>query len=294
MDASQNGEQVSTNLLGGTKVNSHPQDAELNSEFTRSMNSSDNYVHDSHNQVQTSFDNSGDNAEMQTYILSVGTVKRDLAGVSKSTQSQASHKRLIDESLKVIDGIDCLSILVDHHIEHEVLLHDGFSQTQQWGPIHNFYVKVIGSESIANGVAALLGTMFKQYAIGIYHPLTKDDRQILDSNQGQPLPDNFHQYFTVYSASPISDDTTLKITGNVCERFPDLSGQLDTSGQSIEFHDFDSVFKGTSAQIEEALKENFQQVFRVKTQFAKSTVLEKYHYQQALNTSGLQISRIVD
>jgi hypothetical protein len=34
-------------------------------------------------------------------------------------------------------------------------------------------VKVTGSERIAYGAAALLGTMLKQDAIGIYHPLAK-------------------------------------------------------------------------------------------------------------------------
>jgi hypothetical protein len=282
MDTIRNIEQILTDASGDTKLDPHLQDVKLSSELTRNVAPSDNYVHDSHDKVR-------DNAEIQAYILAVGTIKRDVEGVSKSIQSEAIHGRLLDESIKVIDGIDCLSILIDHRIEHEVLLHDGFSQTQQWGPIHTFYVKVMGSQSIAYGVAALLGTMLKQDAIGIYHPITKDDRQILNSNQGRALPDNFHQYFTVYSDNAMSCGTTLKIIKNVCERFPELSGQLDTSGQSIEFHDFDSSFKGTSAQIEEAFKENFQQVFRVKTQFTKSTLLKKYDYQQALTASGLEI-----
>ncbi len=111
---------------------------------------------------------------------------------AKSIQNQVLHKRLLDESIKFIDGINCLSTLVDHHIEDEVLLQDGISQTRQWGSIHHFYVKVIGSERIAYGTAALLGTILNQDAIGIYHPLTKDDRLILSSKQGHPLPDNFH------------------------------------------------------------------------------------------------------
>jgi hypothetical protein len=74
---------------------------------------------------------------MQGYILPVGTVKRDVVGLSKSIQSHLLQKRLLDERIIVIDGIDCLSTLVDHHIEHEVLLHDGISQTQQWGPMHH-------------------------------------------------------------------------------------------------------------------------------------------------------------
>ncbi|CAF1347324.1 unnamed protein product [Adineta steineri] len=234
-----------------------------------------------------------DNAEMQVYILSVGTVKRDAIGVSKSIQSQVLHKRLLDKIIKVIDGINYLSILVDHHIEHEILLHDGISHTQKWGSIHHFYVKVIGTKSIAYGAAALLGTILKEDAIGIYHPLTKDDRLILNSKHGQPLPDNFHQYFTIYSTSPILYSTTLKIIEIICKRFPTLSGQLDTLGQSIEFHDFDISFKGTSAQIEETLKENFEQIFQVKTHFSKSTLLTRNEYQEALNASGLKINQLL-
>jgi hypothetical protein len=290
MDTIRNIEQILADSSGDTKLDPHLQDVKLSSELTRNVAPSDNYVHDSHDKVRTLSHNNVDNAEIQAYILAVGTIKRDVDGVSKSIQSQAVHKRLLNKSIKVIDGVDCLSILIDHHIKHEVLLHDGYSQTQQWGPIHTFYVKVIGSQSIAYGVAALLGTILKQEAIGIYHPITKDDRQILDSKQGRVLPDNFHQYFTVYSDSPIPCGTILKIIKNVCEHFPELSGQLDTSGQSIEFHDFDSSFKGTSAKIEETLNENFQQVFRVETQFSKSTLLKKYDYQQALTASGLEIS----
>jgi hypothetical protein len=291
MDASQNVEQVMTSSLCDIKVDFNRQDAELSSNFTRSVAPSDSYVIDSQTQVRTSFNNGHNKAEIPAYILSVGTVKTDVVGVSKSIQSQALHKRLLDNSIKVIDGIDCLSTLLDHHIDHEVLLQDGISQTQQWGSIHHFYVKVLGSESIAYGAAALLGTMLKQDAIGIYHPLTRDDHLILNSTHGQPLPDNFHQYFKVYSASPISRSTSSKIIQNVCERFPALSGQLDTSGQSIEFHDFDLLFKDTSAQIEGILKDNSQQMFQVTRHFAKSTLLTRNDYQQAITASGLKINR---
>ena len=265
MDTTRTVEQILANSLGNIILDSHPLDVELGSKSTVNVAPSEN------------------NAEMQVYILAVGTIKRDLEGISKPISSQIVHKRLLNENTKVIDGIEYLPILIDHHIKHQVLLHDGFSWTQEWGYIHTFYVKIIGSQSIAYGAAALLGKMLEQHAIGIYHPITKEDRQILSSKQGQVLPDNFHQYFTIYSDSALSSDMILKIIKNVCERFPELSGQLDISGQSIEFHDFYSAFKGTSMQIEEALKENFLQIFRVETQFSKSTVLVKYDYQQAIN-----------
>ena len=255
------------------------------------MTLSDSSATDSHTQLRTSFNHGDENVEMQTYILSVGTVKRDVLDVSKFIESQALHKRLLDRIIKVIDGIVCLSALVDYHIKHEVILQDGISHTQQWGPIHHFYVKVIGSETLANGTAALLGQILKQDAIGIYHPLTKDDHLLLSSKQGQPLPDNCHPYFTVDSSSPISPRTTLKIIEKVCERFQELSGQLDTSGQSIEFHDFDLSFKGTSAQIEAVLNQNCQQRFQVKTHFAKSTLLTRNDYRPALDASCLVINR---
>jgi len=90
-------------------------------------------------------------------------------------------------------------------------------------------------------------------------------------------------YFTVYSLGPISRSTILKIIENVCERFPSLSGQLDTSGHSIEFHDFDVSFKGTSAQIEEVLKENSQQKFQFKTHLTKITLLSRNDYPGTVN-----------
>ena len=65
----------------------------------------------------------------------------------------------------------------------------------------------------------------------------------------------------------------LEIIKKVCEHFPDLSGQLDISGQLIEFHDFYSTFKGTHKHIEEILNDNFPETFRVETQLSKSTVL---------------------
>lgn len=269
MNTTQIVEQISANSLGNINLDSHPSDVELGSKITLNVAPSE------------------DNAEMQVYIIAVGTIKRDLEGVSKPIPSQIVHKRLLNENTKVIAGIERLPILVDHHIKHQVLLHDGFSWTQEWGSIHTFYVKIIGSQSIAYGAAALLGKILKQNAIGIYHPITEEDRQTLNAKQGQVLPDNFHQYFAIYWDSALSSDMILKIIKNVCERFPELSGQLDISGQSIEFHDFYSTFKGTSMQIEEALKENFQQIFRVETQFSKSTLLVKYDYHQAISGLGI-------
>jgi len=163
----------------------------------------------------------------------------------------------------VIDDIEYLSILADHHIKHQVLVHDAFSWTQKWGSIHTFYVKILGSQSIAYSAAALLGKMLEQDAIGIYHPITEDEE---DSA-------NFHQYFTIYSDGVVSNEMILQIIKEVCEHFPDLSGQLDISGQLIEFHDFYSTFKGTNKHIEEILNENFPETFRVETQLSKSTVL---------------------
>ena len=291
IDISRNVEQVLATSLCDTKLDAHRQDAELSSNFARSVIPSDCYVTNSQTQLRASHNEGDENAEIQTYILSVGTVKRDVLSVPKSIQSQALHKSLLDTNIKVIDGVDYLSTLVDYHVAHELLLHDGISQTQQWGTIHHFYVKVIGSQSVAYGTAALLGEMLKQDAIGIYHPLTEDDHLILRTKQGQPLPDNVHQYFTVYSTTPISRSTTLNIIENVCKRFQELSGQLDTSGQSSEFHDFDLSFKGTSAQIEEFLKENFQQMFQVETHFAKSTLLTRNDYKQAFAASCLEINR---
>ncbi|CAF4206013.1 unnamed protein product, partial [Rotaria sordida] len=142
------------------------------------MSPSDNIVHDSRNQDQMSFDND-ENADGSAYIIAIATVKRGLVNVSELSRSDTTHKRILGESIVTVGGIDCLSILVDLGIEHEVLVRDGFSETQQWGRLHYFYVKVIGSQSIARGVAALLGSLFRQDAIGITHPLTKDDRQIL-------------------------------------------------------------------------------------------------------------------
>ncbi|UJR20688.1 hypothetical protein I4U23_023810 [Adineta vaga] len=278
-------------MMDNIKVDLARQDNELRSDGTRTATPSDSCITDLQTQIQTSHGHSNDNPELQVYFLAVGTVKRDVKGVFKSIPSEVLHKRLLDKIITVIDGIACISILAHHHIEHEIVLHDGISQTQQWGSIHHCYVKVIGSKSIAYGAAGLIGSMLRQDAIGIYHPLTKDDQLILNSNQDQPLPDNFHRYFTIYSTRPILFSTILKIIENVCKSFSTLSGQLDTLGQTIEFHDFDSSFKGTSAQIEAALKEDFQELFPVKTHISKSTVLKENEYQEALYAAGLKINR---
>ncbi|CAF1633314.1 unnamed protein product, partial [Didymodactylos carnosus] len=71
MDTSQNEQQELASSLGDTKVDTHTQGAEPDSEFTRSVTPSENYIHDSYDQVRTSFDNGDDNAEMQAYILAV-------------------------------------------------------------------------------------------------------------------------------------------------------------------------------------------------------------------------------
>ncbi|CAF1326194.1 unnamed protein product [Adineta ricciae] len=229
------------------------------------------------------FVNNSDCAEAQVYVLAVGTIKRDSEGASTSMQSQTVHKRILDKIIEIVDGVEYLRILREHHIKHEVLLHDAFSRTQEWGSIHTFYVKVIGSHTVAYGAAALLGQILQQYAIGIYHPITDEDRRMLNSMEDEKLSETLHQYFVVHLDSVLSDDKILAINKRVCERFPQLSGQLDFLGQSIEFHDFHSSFKGTGAQIEEILRGNFQEIFQVKRQLSKSTVLTKYDYQEAIN-----------
>jgi hypothetical protein len=76
MDASQNAEQVLASSSCDTKVDFHRQDAELSSDFTESVALSDSDMTDLQSQLQTSFNNGDDKAEIQAYILSVGIVNR--------------------------------------------------------------------------------------------------------------------------------------------------------------------------------------------------------------------------
>ena len=157
------------------------------------------------------FVNNSDFAETQVYVLAVGTIKRDSGGASTSIQSQTVHERILDKIIEIVDGVEYLRILREHHIKHEVLLHDAFSRTQEWGSIHTFYVKVIGSHTVAYGAAALLGQILQQYAIGIYHPVTDEDCRMLNSKQDEKLSETLHQYFAVHSDSVLSDDKILTI-----------------------------------------------------------------------------------
>jgi hypothetical protein len=251
----------------------------------------DNVMHDSCDQDQTSFENDY-NADESESVLAVATVPGDMTGKLKFSQSQIIHKLLLDENIVVIDGKDYLSILIDLDIKHQVLLRDGFSDTEKWGPEPYFYVKVIGPKSTIYGVTALLGTIFEQNAIGITHPLTRNDRKILNSNQGLPLPDDFHPYFTVSSKSSISRDKAIQIMQYVCNLFPNISGQLDTSGTSIEFHDFGSSSKCTCAELKDILSKYFHKTFKVETKFIKSSLLEKSEYKEALAKCDMRFSQM--
>ena len=263
-------------------------------QHTTLLNMSPSYhlVDDSREQDQMSFDND-EVVEKPAYILAIATVKRDLSGVSESSSSYTRHKRILDENIVTVNGIDRLFVMVDLDIEHEVVLRDGFSETQEWGRLHYFYVKVVGTQSIAFGVAALLGLLFRQDAIGITHPLSRDDHQVLSWHQGRSLSSNFHPYFTVHLANSISRDTAIEIMKCVCQCFSKISAQLDIWGKSIDFHDFSSSSDLTNEDIETILNANFDHKFVVKTKFAKSTLLNKGDYQQALHQLDLETNWMI-
>ena len=225
------------------------------------------------------------------YLLAIATVKRDLFGLAQSSKSYTTHKRVLDEVVVNANGIDRLSVMADLGIEHEVVLRDGYSQTHPWGRLHYFYVKVVATETIALGVAALLGLLFRQEAIGITHPLSEDAHQGSRSNSSSS---HFHPYFIVHLANPTSHDTAMKIMEYVCQCFPQLSAQLSASGKSIEFHDFSSSSNLTHEDIEKILKTHFDQKFVVETGFVKSSLINRRDYQQALHRMNIEMNRTVE
>jgi hypothetical protein len=256
----------------------------------RSLNQNTKFASNSQNQDEISFDD----ADASIYILAIATAKRDLFDLSESSKGHTKHKHVLNASIVTIDGIDRLSILVALDIKHEVLVRDGLSETQRWGPLHCFYVKVVGSQILAYGVAALIGALSNQDAIGITHLLTEDDRRRFSLEHGQPLPEDFHPYFTVHSLSLISRDTSIEIMKRVCQYFSDISAQFDTSGKLIEFHDFSSSSNCTKKDIEKVLNENFYQKFQVTAEFGKSQLLNKNDYEQALFKLNLAMNRPID
>jgi hypothetical protein len=193
-------------------------------------------------------------------------------------QSQIKHHdRLLNETIVLINGTEQLSILIDLNIKHEILLRNGFSDTDEWGTEPFFYMEVIGSESTAYGVAALLGMTFKQDAIGIIYPVTKENQLLLK---------DFHSYFLVHS---ISFNQPIEMMQHVRKFCPKLSGQLDILGASIEFHDFDSFSSCTCDDIEHILNIEYQRSFKVTKRYSMSRLLEKPKYQEAINKLGIRL-----
>ena len=80
----------------------------------------------------------------------------------------------------------------------------------------------------------------------------------------------------------------------VCQGVSQLSAQLSSSGKSIEFHDYSSSSNLTSEDIEKILNTQFDQDFFVEKGFAKSILVNKGDYQQALHRMSIEMKQMVE
>jgi hypothetical protein len=160
-----------------------------------------------------------------------------------------------------------------------------------------FFYFLTGTQELAFGVAALLGAVFGQDAVGICSRPTESDLDVWKSSHGQKLPDGVHRLISVRPQNKtglMTSDIGEDIMKHIREEFSGLSGQLDLFGRSIEFHEYGTPHeKFSDVTIKQILEKKLDQSYRAKELLAKSHLLEAKDYEIALNKSGLIVTDLI-
>lgn len=191
-------------------------------------------------------------------------------------QSQWRHEQLIN--------------LLQKNFQFHILLKNAFSTTDTWG-LEPYASIVFDSCTFVRveGMAAIIGRMFRQDGIGIF------DEQ--DDYQQYPIGktfDNFdiHRFFTI---SHLNETTNLSISNddakilmiNIRKKYPSLSGQFGITNQTIELHDFDNQYDTlTVDHLHEITNETL--LYRIDERKAKSKLLLENEYEQAIKRAEFQ------
>ncbi|CAF1134511.1 unnamed protein product [Didymodactylos carnosus] len=213
------------------------------------------------------------------FLIQVASVPGSQAGMSYE-QSKMLHdilvQRIITNNRSQIQALTKLSI------KHEIVLKSGYSYTQKWGFEPNMYIKIEGNEQIAKIISALFGQAFCQDGIGLcYH-------QNIDSNE------NGHKIISISNLnnSLFNEQDRKLIIDLIKQNYPCISAQIDTSGQSIEFHDYQN---GTCSCCTQVLnKEHVKCIlsnykYNIEERYGKSDVVDQTEYLDVL--AGVNFER---
>jgi len=248
---------------------SFPEDQKANLSIERFF--SCDYVSDDSNEQKSVEDREDDDEIKKTYRMHLATIPGDAANKFKLQEAQTIHRHLINF---IKQFLKCLNTT------YQVLDESSFSCTNEWGiePYGCFLVTC--TRTMICGLCALFGMVFRQDAVGVFTCFTDDK-------------DQTHNVFLVSRSdcSPITDDEALKIVKSVGACFPMLSAQRDQTGASMEFHDYCNEERSVTCVKFLELLHNFSSshlLYQVKKDNAKSFLMNKEDYHQAIEKAGLE------
>jgi hypothetical protein len=153
---------------------------------------------------------------------------------------------------------------------------DAFSNSA-WGLEPYACILLWCSNEMAKGLAAIIGLVLRQDAIGIY----------TDNNDGFS-----HPVFTISTSdsSLFTKSDALLLMKKLTEHCTCFSAQFDEKGENIELHDFSNTEDQPISieRIQTIINRYFgtTNLFHITKSIGQSDLLEKKDYQNAINQAG--------
>ena len=176
--------------------------------------------------------------------------------------------------------------------QFDIALRDAFSTTEEWG-LEPYASLIFESSDLkrVEGMAAILGQIFQQDAVGIFDE--EDDYRAL------PIGTNIdtfsiHQLFVISAlegeeGSPIPGTDARIIMKIIREHYPFLSGQFGRTNQTIELHDFGNEGTGITVNHIQRILTARNLSYQVTRGEAKSELLEQQNYDKAIEQAGFEL-----
>ena len=201
-----------------------------------------------------------------SYRICLASVPGDRGGQFSSEKIDGTHRKTMEWVQRFLD-----SLKVDIS-----LVSDGnWSSTKNWGLEPYSCYRIRGEWQEVRGVAALLGYMLHQDAVGIF----------MDDDTDEPK----HTFFKIFLQN--QNNTTkdkMRIIHEIHAKYPMLSTQMSSDGKSVEAHDYTSEESQIEASdIARALDAHGQSC-SVARSTAASVLVEKKQYEEAIIEGGFE------
>lgn len=205
------------------------------------------------------------------------------------------HEQLIDLLSQFQSDLQTSGL---KQVPFSFLSKNAVSDTGDWGvELYAAIVFETSSRMAVEGVAAIIGRIFRQDGIGIFRENDGYDRRPL----GRSDNDYYVRRHTAISRSndlhdlPISNDNGREIMKTIRRRCPHLSGQFGRSNRTIEIHNFgsDSGLNDTEIDvIRTTINEHFGS-YRLMEDNSESRYLPHGEYERAIREAGYDVLNTV-